>query len=385
MKSGCSIDFVIELAEGGVGIIEKKTSKASNKKSQVNLEWSLSSIEPELFQTILRAIKLNRPVFFATYNASRVYEGNSKKNLTGFKVSLARATADLKWQDMFPDDPIPADAQWTVVAQSAKKQGGYLVIVHTSKNGKSRQVNEYKIEIARISNAIYDSTTTFKTFPFNIPHSHKITEDKVVTYDRSIDDWEQHVEAKGLLEDSKVQNKLCSNCRASFFDTSSHQLCYSCFTAEQKIARNKAIGLCKQAEKFASQTDWKETADAMKQLQKDWQQLHSLPRSDSEKLWLRFQAATQGFFDARSKFFDRQDKLRTANKKKAERLITEAKKIAGSSNWKETADTLKRFQKDWKKVNPLPREDADQLWRNFQDVCQAFFDRRAAYYEKKRG
>ena len=376
-----SIDFVLELDDGGVGIIEKKSQKASANNSPLNTQWSPGSISQELYQRVLRAIKLNHPIFYATYRTSRIYDEKNKKKLVGFNISLARTTVKLAWHDLFPNDPVPAEAQWTVVAQSVKKQGQYLVITHTLKDGSSKQVNEYKLEIEKISKAIYDSTLTFKTFPFNIPHSHKITEKNIVTYDRSIDEWEQHVEQKALLQDSNVQSKRCSNCSLSFFDTSSQQRCYSCFTAEQSITRDKAIKLCQQAEKLASQTDWQQTASSVKQLQLDWQQLSSLPRDDSEKLWTRFQTATQLFFDARSKHFEQQDKVRMANRKKAERLIAKAKKISGSTEWKETAQAIKNLQQDWKAVNPLPREDADELWQRFRSVTQTFFDRRAAYFD----
>jgi hypothetical protein len=374
---------VIELDDGSLGIIEKKSQKASANKSPLNTEWSLCSVSPELYQRVIRAIKLNYPIFYTTYKTTGIYDKKNKKKLVGFNVSLARKKTKLAWHDLFPDDPVPAEAQWTIVAQTAKKQGQYLVVTHTSKDGKSKQVNEYKLEIEKISRAIYDSTMTFKTFPFNIPHSHKITEKKVVTYDRSMDEWEQHVEQKGLLEDSNVQRKRCSNCSKSFFDTSSQQLCFSCCTAEQAVTHKQAIKLCKQAEKLSSQTDWQQTANSVKQLQADWQQLKSMSREDSEKLWARFQKATQRFFDARSKHFDQQDKVRMANKKKAKRIITKAKKFSGSTEWKETADAIKILQQEWKAVNPLPRDDADELWQQFRSVTQTFFDRRAAHFDDK--
>jgi hypothetical protein len=376
------IDFVIELAEGGVGIIGRKSQPSTAKKSKLNMGWSLGRIEVDLFQAIARAVKLNHPVFHTTYSASRVFDKKDKKSMIGFKVTLARSTAKLGWEELFPDDPIPVELQWTVAKQSAKKQGKYLVVVHTLKDGRAKQVNEYKLEIEKISHAIYESTLKFKTFPFNIPHSHKITEKDGVQYDRSIDDWEQHVEQKGVLEDSRVQQKNCSACAASFFDTSSQDLCYSCFTAEQSRSRAKAIKLCKQAEKLSTSTDWQATAAAIKQLRADWQQLKAMSWADSEKLWGRFHTANQRFFDARGKLFDQQDEARLVNKKKAERLIAKAKKLAGSDSWKETGDAIKSLQQDWKAVNPLPREDADELWQEFRTATQSFFDRRSAYFDE---
>lgn len=147
------------------------------------------------------------------------------------------------------------------------------------------------------------------------------------------------------------------------------------------MTRNQALKLCRQAEKLAPLTDWKKTADSIKQLQLEWQQLKSISRQDSEKLWLRFQTATQLFFDARGKHFVQQDKLRLANKKKAERLISKAIKLAGSSDWKKTGEAIKNLRQDWKTVNPLPQHDSEKLWREFQTVTQSFFDRRSSYFD----
>ncbi len=366
-------DFVIRLEDGSLVIAGKRSQKSGVKNGRVNLDWNLGRIEPESIKAILQAIKLDHPILHSSYTATRIYDEKSKKKLTGFKVSLARTTASLTWSEIFLDDPLPAQAQWKVADQSAKARGRYLVVVHTLKggeDGKSKQINEYKLEIDKISKAIYDSTLKFKTFPFNIPHSHKIKENNSVTYDRGMDEWEQHADQKGLLEDSSVQSKTCINCDVSFYDTSAQLLCFRCLVAEQSVTRKVAVKLCKQAEKLTTQTDWKQTADAMKQLQGQWQELKSLSYEDSEELWARFQTATQLFFDARTTSFDKQDKVRLANKKKAERLIAKVKKIAGSTNWKETGDAIKSLQQDWKAVNPLPRDDADNLWQQFRAATQ---------------
>ena len=375
-----SIDFFVVPTDGGLAIVEKRSQKSAVKNTQMNMGWSPDRIAPELYQAILRAIRLDHPILYSTYRTSRIYDEKNKTKLIGFNVSLSRTAVSLAWHEMFPDHPIPATARWRVVDQSATEQGPYLVVLHRLKDEKSKQINEYRIEIKQISKAIYDSTKLFKTFPFNIPHSHKITENGKVTYDRGIGEWEEHAEQKGLLEDSKVLSKVCSSCDVSFYDTSSHQLCCACFIVEQNVTREKAISLCEQAEKLSLERDWKQTADSIKQLQLDWRKLKSIPKDDSEKLWERFQTATQSFFDARSKWFDQRDKLRLANRKKAVRLIAKAKKIVGSTKWKETGDAVKGLQHDWKAVNPLPQDDAEELWQEFQATTQLFFDRREAHF-----
>jgi hypothetical protein len=118
-------------------------------------------------------------------------------------------------------------------------------------------------------------------------------------------------------------------------------------------------------------------------LQQDWKAVNPLPRDDADNLWQQFQSVTQNFFDRRAAYFDDMDSQRNENRRKAECLIEIAKRWSGSDDWKQAAEELKDLQQQWKSVNPLPREDADTLWCNFQGLCQAFFDRRAAHYQKK--
>jgi hypothetical protein len=383
------IDFVVELAKGGLVLLEKKSGKAGAGKARLSIGWSPDQIEPETLQAILRAIRLDRPIVYSTYGASRINDQKNKKKLIGFKVSLARTTVKLTWKELFPDDPVPEAARWRVVKQSVKEQGRYLVITHRLKDGKSKQINEYKLEIASISKAIYDSTLLFKTFPFNIPHSHKITEDGEVTYDRGFDQWQQHAEQKGLLENSNVVSKVCSTCDASFLDTSSQLLCYACCVAEQNqreklcaANKKKAKRLIAKAKKLVRSDTWKETGDALKGLQQDWKEVNPLPRDVAEKLWQEFQTTVQIFFDRRAAHFESMDAERDENRRKAESLIKEAKRWSDSDEWKRAGDKIKSLQQQWKTVHPLPRTSADDLWLKFQDICQCFFYRRTANYAK---
>ena len=373
-------------------ILEKKTTKAHGGKGKLNLGWSVDKADPELLQAVLRTIRIDRPIVYSTYGATREHDAKNKKKVTGFKVSLSRTTVDLKWQNLFPDDELPESARWKVAAQTVKKQGKFLVITHRLKDGRSKQINEYKIELAGISKAIFDSTLQFKTFPFNIPHSHKITEDGEVTYDRGIDQWEQHAEQKGLLENSNVASKVCSDCKVSFFDTSSQSLCYACGVKEQNrrdklcaANKKKAKQLITKAKKLARSKDWKETGDALKGLQQDWKSVHPLPREDSDKLWQDFNDTVQVFFDRRAKHFEKMDAEREENRQRAESLIKEAKRWSGSEDWKKAAEKIKSLQQQWKGVHPLPRQYADDLWQKFRGLCQSFFDRRSAHYAAKQG
>ena len=55
-----------------------------------------------------------------------------------------------------------------------------------------------------------------------------------------------------------------------------------------------------------SSINWKDTADAVKQLQADWKELGPAPRTEGEATWKRFREACDRFFERRKVHFDKE-------------------------------------------------------------------------------
>ena len=50
--------------------------------------------------------------------------------------------------------------------------------------------------------------------------------------------------------------------------------------------------------------------------------------------------------------------------------------VARSTDWRSAGEEFKTLQQEWKSVNPLPKEDSDKLWEQFNSACQSFFTAR---------
>ncbi len=361
----CSM--VLEIADLSLMIISKKP------KLRSKLNWDLGSISKESLQAILQALKLKRDIQLVDYSSRRQFDQKKSKQHIATSVTLAKKAVAMKWDKIFPNDPLPESFQWTIDKQEVKKRKDCLVVFHHLKNGRAKQTNEYQLPLKNISMAIYESTLAFNTFPFNIPHSHKIIENKEVTYDRPLSQWQDHVDQKGLLENSTVKNKKCAKCKTQYFDTSSQDYCYQCMIGEQVVTEKKAIALCKQAEKLSKLSEWKETAAKMKALQQQWQQLKNISRDKSDSLYERFRAATQTFFDRQQAFFDKLNGEREGNQAKAEKLIKAAKLSVKNKDPRQAREEIIELQQKWKSVNPLPQAHADALWSDFRATCQSVF------------
>jgi hypothetical protein len=59
-------------------------------------------------------------------------------------------------------------------------------------------------------------------------------------------------------------------------------------------------------------------------------------------------------------------------------LCERVEALAGSSNWIQTADEIKRLQAEWKTVGPVSRGQEKAIWERFRSACDRFFTRRQA-------
>ena len=72
-----------------------------------------------------------------------------------------------------------------------------------------------------------------------------------------------------------------------------------------------------------------------------------------------------------------------ADKKRA--LIEKAKALQDSTDWRSTSDKLIALQKEWKTIGMVPKKLGDQLWQEFLDACNKFFEARNAAGAGQRG
>ena len=142
--------------------------------------------------------------------------------------------------------------------------------------------------------------------------------------------------------------------------------------------------LCEKVEALADSTDWVETAEAIKTLQRDWKKIGPAPRAQSDEVWKRFRKACDVFFDNRQDHLDEVDSKRTGNLQQKEELCDKAEALMESTDWVETADAIKGLQRQWKDIGPVPRAKSDSVWRRFRKACDAFFDRREEQQDKAR-
>ena len=123
------------------------------------------------------------------------------------------------------------------------------------------------------------------------------------------------------------------------------------------VARKKKEELVERAEAIQDSTDWGPTARAYRDLMTEWKAAGRAPREVDDKLWARFRAAQDKFFNARNAVNDERDREFAENAKAKDALIAEydgqidpAKGIEGAKA------KLRELQEKWEEIGFVPRK-----------------------------
>lgn len=144
---------------------------------------------------------------------------------------------------------------------------------------------------------------------------------------------------------------------------------------ERKGNLEKKLALIARAEELADSTDWIKTADELKKLQAEWQQIGPVPRQETRATWKQFREACDRFFTRRNADLAERKETWSANLTRKEALCARAEELAASREWDKAAAEIRRLQADWKTIGPVRRNKSEVVWQRFRTACDTFFDR----------
>ncbi len=169
----------------------------------------------------------------------------------------------------------------------------------------------------------------------------------------------------------------------TFFETKKEF--YRKMRDEQADNFNQKVDLCAQAENIAQQrTDFKAaTADLLK-LQQQWKEIGPVPYRLSDKIWKRFRAACDEFFQKKSAYYDSMRASESANLAAKENLVQEAKNLSVDSRDALLA-AVKELQRKWTEIGHVPMKEKDRVYVDFRAAIDEKFKHFGSYRHEGRG
>ena len=141
---------------------------------------------------------------------------------------------------------------------------------------------------------------------------------------------------------------------------------YASAYEEQKENMKLKVEITDKAEALKTSEDWKETTTELIRLQKQWKEIGPVPRRDSDKLWKRFRAACDTFFNNKSKYFEDIDSTFEDNLKAKEALVGEMDASIPSEDHRKNIEALERFQSRYNSIGYVPSIKKDWIKEQFR-------------------
>ncbi len=160
-----------------------------------------------------------------------------------------------------------------------------------------------------------------------------------------------------------------------------HQQYFESLKVQQKENLAAKTVLCEKAEEIAARqkddsSAWNIATKELEALQKEWRTIGFASKKDNQKIYDRFRASCDAFYEKKRVFYSEFKDQMTVNLEKKIALCERAEAIKDSTDWKATAEALIALQKEWKEVGPVSRKKSDQVWARFRAACDYFFDRK---------
>ncbi|MFM1985925.1 MAG: hypothetical protein RIS18_142, partial [Actinomycetota bacterium] len=154
------------------------------------------------------------------------------------------------------------------------------------------------------------------------------------------------------------------------------------FSAAKAIAKEKAMEkrkqLVEEAEKLTSSKQWKATTQRFKEIVEEWKKLPHGVKSEEQALWKRFSSARSSFDKTRRQYFSTLESGRKEATKIKNEIVTQAKALADSKDWNDTANKFRNLMTKWKSAPILERKEEQKLWKEFKVAQDVFFAARTA-------
>ncbi|MEY5000067.1 MAG: hypothetical protein RLZZ211_103 [Bacteroidota bacterium] len=137
----------------------------------------------------------------------------------------------------------------------------------------------------------------------------------------------------------------------------------------------------KETEQWNTFKHWETQTAFVLDLQAQWKTIGSGSRKENEAVYQAFRALCDEFFAAKKNFSKDADALSQEIVQKKRGLIEKAQALSSSTDWKNTADQLKKLQKQWQDFGSAGQRYENKLWKEFRAACNAFFDARQIHFE----
>ena len=137
----------------------------------------------------------------------------------------------------------------------------------------------------------------------------------------------------------------------------------------------KKKALCEKAESLKDSTEWKETAEILTKLQKEWKTIGPVSKKYLDAVWKRFITACDYFFEQKGKATSSQRSVEQENLEKKKAIIARLTAIDETTDADEASKEVRELMKEWNGIGHVPFKEKDRLYKQYHGLIDQLFDR----------
>lgn len=135
----------------------------------------------------------------------------------------------------------------------------------------------------------------------------------------------------------------------------------------------KKRALVERAEALKDSKEWKETAEELVKIQKEWKSIGPVAKRYSDTLWKRFIAACDYFFEQKGAATSSQRSIESENLKRKKAIIEELKELLNKEESEENNQQIHKLMAEWNEVGHVPFKEKDKVYEQYRAMVDKLY------------
>ncbi len=136
---------------------------------------------------------------------------------------------------------------------------------------------------------------------------------------------------------------------------------------------NKKEELVRQAQALQDSTEWKQTADKLVQLQKEWKEIGMVPRKVGDALWNEFIGACDKFFNARNAANAGARNEQQENLAKKNEVVERLRALCDEEATDDLRQKVQALTEEFNSIGHVPFKEKDKIYEAYHAVLDAVY------------
>lgn len=138
---------------------------------------------------------------------------------------------------------------------------------------------------------------------------------------------------------------------------------------------DKKLQLIEQAEAIQDTEDFDKGHQKMQSLMDQWKKIGPVQRKKSSKIWKKFKAAMDVFYERRRDHFKDRRGEEKENLEKKREILSKLNELGSHEDPVKAVEEAKKLQEEFKNAGYVPIKSKNKIWKQYREACDVIYER----------